>query len=69
MFRKRYLLGNNASETVTYEHDRPLVILSHGKHDFRLPITDKVLDLPQSGSQSAQAVFVHCSAKCRGASL
>jgi hypothetical protein len=64
---QRYLLGNDASEAVADEHNRALVILNHRKHDFRLPIFNRVLDLLQCGSQSAQAIFVRCSAKCRGA--
>jgi hypothetical protein len=66
LFDQRYLLGNNASETVTYKHDRPLVILSHCKPESRLPITDKMLDLLQCRSQSAQAVFGRCSSEYRG---
>jgi hypothetical protein len=49
-YRSTYLLGNNASETVTNEHDWPLIILGHCKHDFRLPITNRALDLLQCGS-------------------
>jgi hypothetical protein len=64
---QRYLLGNDASEAVADEHNRALVILNHRKHDFRLPIFNRVLDLLQCGSQSAQAVFVRCFARSRGA--
>lgn len=45
-----YLLSNNASETVTDEHDRPLVVLSHCKQGSPLLTVDKVLDLLQCGS-------------------
>jgi hypothetical protein len=71
MFGQRYLLSNNASETVTDEHDRPLVILSNCEHDFQLwteTNESQALLLLQCEQQFAQAILLHCFAKCRGAS-
>ena len=64
---QRYLLSNNAFEAMANEHDRSLIILSHCEHDFWLPITNQALDLLQCGSKSAQAIFVRCFARSRGA--
>ena len=50
MFHQHYLLSNNASKTVAYEDDRPLVILSNCEHGSRPSVTDNVLDLLRCGS-------------------